>query len=202
MIILLLILLLISLSPQNCINTLVNQAIQRPNTVITVAAWPVSILSSNGKRGKQGGPNFYTPIPSGKEGIQYQKSGPIDLILGFYGVAYRKRFFYQSPLQIDPLLFSYTKRPEFTTHCTYVDDIWFSGHLERLHIPRYTIGKVEDSKAGVTPLTNVDALSLDQGLSQPLPLNPLVLSPYPIKLSDHFNIINSIIARTSKSNLT
>ena len=149
---------------------------QRPNTVITVAAWPISILSSNGKRGKQGGPNFYSTLPSGKEGIQYLKSGPIDLILGFYGVAYRKHFFYKS-LQIDPLLFSYAKRPEFATHCTYVDDIWFSGHLERLRVPRYVIGKVDDSKAGVTPLTNVDALSLDQGLT--------TYSYYPTILSYH-----------------
>ena len=144
--------------------------------MITVAAWPISILSSNGKRGKQGGPNFHTTIPPGKEGIQYQKAGPTDLILGFYGVAYRKHFFYKS-LQIDPLLFSYTKRPEFTTHCTYVDDIWLSGHLERLHIPRHVIGKVEDSKAGVTPLTNVDALSLDQGMTHPLPPHTLFKLP-------------------------
>ena len=166
---------------KNCVDALVSQAALRPDTVITVAAWPVSILSSTGKRGKSGGPNFYSRLPDGREGVQYVKAGPIDLILGFYGVAYRKRFFYPAPEKgvtagpgpgagagpgaIDPLLFAYDKRPEFQKHCTYVDDIWFSGHLERLGVPRHVIGRVADSKAPVTALTNVDALSLDQGES-------------------------------------
>lgn len=154
---------------RNCIDALVGQAVLRPDTVITVAAWSITILSSGGKRGKIGGPTFYSKIPLSREGIQYSKAGPVDLILGFYGVAYRKRFFYSNTHDgrsvVDRALFDYSKRPEFAKHCTYVDDIWFSGHLERLRVPRYTIGRVDDSKAPVTKLTNVDALSLDQGES-------------------------------------
>ena len=150
---------------QNCVDALVSQAAIRPDTVITVAAWPVSILSSTGKRGKPGGPNFHSRVPGGREGVQYTKAGPVDLILGFFGVAYRKRFFHTADGHIDPLLFAYDRRAEFQKHCTYVDDIWFSGHLERLGVPRYVIGRVADSKAPVTALTNVDALSLDQGES-------------------------------------
>jgi hypothetical protein len=40
-----------------------------------------------------------------------------------------------------------------------------SGHLERLNVPRYVIGKVANSRADITPLSNVAALSLDQGES-------------------------------------
>jgi hypothetical protein len=147
----------------NAVKALVEHGVRRPDTVITIAAWPISILSANGKRGKRGGPNFQSRIPRGQEGVQYAKTGLVDLILGFYGVLYRKRFFTKPTLDLE--LFNYAAKEEFSKYCAWVDDIWFSGHLERLKIPKYTIGNVRDTRAGITSLSNVNALSLDQGES-------------------------------------
>jgi hypothetical protein len=138
------------------IQALVESAVKYPDSVITIAAWPINILSSNGKRGMKNGPNFNTKLISGSEGTQYSKSGPVDLILGFFGVLYRKKFFSEKNIDIekdkekndfvvDISLFNYSKRPEFLRYCAWVDDIWFSGHLERLNVGRYVIGKKDDT---------------------------------------------------------
>jgi hypothetical protein len=102
--------------------------------VISIAAWPISILSSSGKRGMKNGPNFNSKLIY-VQGSQFTKAGPVDLILGFFGVLYRKKFFL-SNIDIenknfvpDNLVFNYTKRPEFLKYCAWVDDIWLSGHL-------------------------------------------------------------------------
>jgi hypothetical protein len=143
--------------------TLIQHSILLPHSVITIAAWSILILSSNGVRGQRNGPVFRSKIPPQVEGMQYRKAGYVDLILGFYGVAYRKRFF-TSPT-IDCELYNYKAMKEFITHCAWVDDIWFSGHLERLNVSKYVVKpapKVE-IRADVTRLSNMKALSLDKG---------------------------------------
>ena len=151
------------------VEALVHEGFNRPNSVITIAAWPIHILSSQGRRGMPNGPNFHSSIPKGKEGVQYIKSGPVDLILGFFGVLYRKKFFIETINENMSLsnksLFNYNISSRCLKHCLWVDDIWFSGHLERLNIPRYVIGNVPNTKANITPLSNVHALSLDEGIS-------------------------------------
>jgi hypothetical protein len=148
---------------KEAVSALVSTATARPDSVVAIAAWPVSILSPGGKRGRPGGPTFHSKIPRNVEGIQYQKAGPVDLSLGFYGVLYRKSFFTKPSISLE--LFDYDRNELFKKHCQWVDDIWFSGHLERLNVPRYVIGKVANSRADITPLSNVAALSLDQGES-------------------------------------
>lgn len=144
------------------VKALVAEAQRRPKEVITIAAWPITILSSHGKRGKPGGPNFRSKLPTASEGVQYVRAGRVDLILGFYGVLYRKSFF-SNPFQTE--LFDYEKTPEFMNHCAWVDDIWFSGHLERLNIGKYVIGNVDATRSDITDLSNVNALSLEKGES-------------------------------------
>jgi hypothetical protein len=72
------------------VKTLIDSSIKYPDAVITNAAWPIRILSSHGRRGIRNGPDFYSRIPSGSEGEQYRIAGPVDLVLGFFGVLYRK----------------------------------------------------------------------------------------------------------------
>lgn len=143
------------------VNSLVSNSILHPEAVITNAAWPIDILSARGRRGIRNGPTFHSRIRKGTEGIQYQRAGYVDLLLGFYGVLYVKKFF--SPLPFD--LFNYNIDKAFVNHCAWVDDIWFSGHLEKMSIPRWTIGKVPNTGADITSLSNVNALSLDMGES-------------------------------------
>lgn len=147
---------------EEAVEALYREAISKPGMVITIAAWNIGILSSNGRRGQPGGPNFHSHIPPIKQGIQYVKPGLVDIICGFFGVAYRKHFFSQ-PFQAD--LFNYSTNAAFQEHCMFVDDIWFSGHLERLKIPRYVIGNVPNTKADPSSLSNSKALSLDKGES-------------------------------------
>ena len=144
----------------DAIRALVEFGRKFPTYAITIAAWPISILSAHGKRGKPGGPIFSSSITSHRAGIQYVREGPVDLVLGFYGVLYRASFF-----QNYSDIFNYTRNPVFVTSCAWVDDIWFSGHLERLRITKYTIGNVEKTRSGITDLSNVEALSLDHGES-------------------------------------
>eukprot|EP01035_Chromulina_nebulosa_P018193 gene18193-23854_t len=145
----------------NAVNALISNAKIHPNTVITIAAWPINILSSDGKRGIAGGPNFRSKLDLNKVGIQYRKTGYVDLILGFFGVLYRKNMFYPYPKEI----FDYNSSNDFKTYCSWVDDIWISGYLEYKQIPRWVVGKVPDSNADITKLSNVNALSLDEGES-------------------------------------
>ena len=145
---------------KEAIAALVNTARAKPNAVITIASWMVDIFSANGLRGKRGGPTFYSRVPSREAGLQYVKEGYVDIILGFFGVLYRKKFF-----QYETEIFNYAADPRFSAHCAWVDDVWFSGHLERLGIPKYVIGNVPHTRADVTELTNIQALSLDHGVS-------------------------------------
>jgi len=150
------------------IAALVKHASLHKDAVITIAAWSVTIFSASGKRGKPNSNiNFKSVIPPGTEGLQYKKAGPVDLILGFYGVLYRQRFFFASPssTQISKELFDFNATAEFATSCAWVDDVWFSGHLERLKVPRFTIGNVPETRADITSLSNIAGLSLDQGES-------------------------------------
>jgi len=147
---------------QDAVDVLYREAMEKPSMVIAIAAWGVGILSSNGRRGRPGGPNFHSHIPHSRHGVQYVKAGLVDIICGFFGVAYRKRFFTQ-PFSSD--IFNYTAHPSFLQHCAWVDDIWFSGHLERLNIPRHVVGKVPNTKAEPSGLSNTKALSLDKGES-------------------------------------
>lgn len=140
-----------------------------PEAAVTIASWPIDILSSSGARGKRGGPDFSSRIPSGTEGIQYKKSGPVDLVLGFFGVLYKKNFFSTTNSTggtvPDSLLFNYSIQPEFLRHCAWVDDIWFSGHLERLQISKHVVGLKANTNADITSLSNENALSLESGVS-------------------------------------
>ena len=149
---------------ESAIQALVDESRENPDASVAIAAWPIDILSSNGRRGKVGGPDFKSRIPEKNHGIQYIKRGPTDLVLGFFGVLYKKRFF-SNGTSPDAHLFSYSVRPEFLTHCAWVDDIWFSGHLERLNISKLVVGKKAGTSADPTKLSNVDALSLEKGES-------------------------------------
>lgn len=145
----------------NGVESLVRHSLAKPDTAITIAAWSISILSAHGIRGKRNGPTFHSQIrPPKVEGQQFKTAGYVDLVLGFYGVAYRKYFFANHSE-----LFDYGAHPHFSANCAWVDDIWFSGHLERLGIPKFTIGNVEDSRADITDLNHVGALSKDHGES-------------------------------------
>merc|ERR1712032_1452656 len=67
-------------------------------------------------------------------GIEYKRPGYVDIILGLGGVLYRKSFFR------DGLVFDYDNGPpDFKAACYFVDDMWFSGHLERLGVRRWVI---------------------------------------------------------------
>eukprot|EP01041_Mallomonas_annulata_P008064 gene8064-16540_t len=142
------------------VQALIRAGKEHPDSAITIAAWGVHIFSAGGTRGKVNGPVFKTSIPRGEEGQQYRRAGPVDLVLGFFGVLYRKRFFVNQSE-----LFDYDRHEAFRRHCAWVDDVWFSGHLERLHIPRFVIGDVPNTRADITELSNVQALSLDHGVS-------------------------------------
>lgn len=146
----------------NGVASLVQHSLSKPDTAITIAAWNIGILSAGGIRGKRNGPTFHSHIrPNRVEGLQFRSEGYVDLVLGFYGVAYRKYFFANNQSE----LFDYSAHPNFAKHCAWVDDVWFSGHLERLGVPKFTIGNVADSRADITDLNNVGALSKDHGES-------------------------------------
>ena len=154
---------------ETAVKALIDESIIRPGSVITIAAWPIGILSSTGKRGRPGGPDFSSRIKQGSEGVQYKKAGQVDLVLGFFGVLYKKMYFYTkkesttkgiSILGPDKLLFDYSTRADFSNHCTWVDDIWFSGHLERLNITKYAVGKKDDTAADITKLSHMSGLSV------------------------------------------
>ena len=159
---------------ETAIKALVEEGMKRTDAAITIAAWPIDILSKGRQRGIRNGPTFSSKIPPASQGIQFRKTGPVDLVLGFFGVLYRKRFFFhdinditssKNETVIDPLLFDYFIRPEFHTNCAWVDDIWFSGHLERLKIPKIAVGKRPGTSADITRLSGVNALSLEEGVS-------------------------------------
>ena len=114
--------------------------------------------------------------------MQYAREGAVDLLLGFYGVLYKKRFFYlpapsgaSTPTTssststnkrvVYDAVFNLDARQEYREHCSWVDDIWLSGHLEHRGVPRHTIGNVDSSRSGITRLNDVGALSMDQGES-------------------------------------
>jgi len=72
----------------------------------------------------------YALIRSAQEGEQYRKAGLVDIINGFFGVLYRKRFFYAtSSTAIETEVYNYSAHAGFMQHCALVDDVWFSGHL-------------------------------------------------------------------------
>lgn len=145
------------------IDTLVNNSLARPDTAISIAAWSVSILSSRGRRGLPHGPDFFSVVPPQMEGMQYVKEGRVDLINGFYGVAYRKSMFLERGSHVwRRELFNYSANPAFEKHCKMVDDIWFSGHLERLGVPRVVVGpSTLDIRAHPSALSNMGGLSLE-----------------------------------------
>lgn len=171
------------------VDTLVNNSLARPDTAISIAAWSVSILSSTGRRGFPRGPDFYTAVPPQLEGLQYVKEGRVDLINGFYGVAYRKNMFFEQERVLDHGrshsrsqshghgrawewergggvvirdLFNYSASPALEKHCKMVDDIWFSGHLERLGVPRIVVGRTTlEIRAHPSGLSNMGVLSLE-----------------------------------------
>jgi len=145
---------------EGAVTALVRAGRERPDSVITIAAWGIHMFSAGGSRGKKFGPVFGSAIPPGTEGKQYHRKGPVDLLLGFYGVLYRKRF-----LAGEADVFDYTAHRSFQEHCAWVDDVWFSGHLERLGVPRYCVGDAPDIRADITDLSNMQALSLDRGVS-------------------------------------
>ena len=149
---------------ESAVLALLEESRVNPDASVAIAAWPIDILSSRGRRGKVDGPDFKSKISSNVQGIQYVKRGPIDLVLGFFGVLYKKRFFSNGTTP-DAHLFNYSVRPEFLTHCAWVDDIWFSGHLERLKILKMVVGEKAGTSADPTKLSNVDALSLEKGES-------------------------------------
>ena len=65
-----------------------------------------------------------------QEGEQYRKAGLVDIINGFFGVLYRKNFFYApSTTIVDEKIYNYSAHAGFMQHCAMVDDVWFSGHL-------------------------------------------------------------------------
>lgn len=150
------------------IDTLVNNSLARPDTVISIAAWSVSILSSSGRRGLPRGPDFYSAVPPQLEGLQYVKEGRVDLINGFYGVAYRKSMFFEHEHKSERggrgvrELFNYSASPACERHCKMVDDIWLSGHLERLGVARIVVGRSTlDICANPSALSNMGGLSLE-----------------------------------------
>lgn len=149
---------------ESAVLALLEVSLVHPKAAITIAAWPIGILSSNGRRGMTEGPNFKSKISGSNMGIQYKKRGSTDLVLGFFGVSYKKSFFLDGN-RPDPHLFNYSVRSEFSSHCAWVDDVWFSGHLERLNISKIVVGKKSDTTANPTKLSNIDALSLDEGES-------------------------------------
>jgi hypothetical protein len=82
----------------------------------------------------------------------------VDIVQGFSGVLFKRKF-------IDDTIYEYT---DYSKHCFYVDDVWFSGHLAKKGIPRQQvaghIGKPEyhDKNAlykieGTYSRTNADA---------------------------------------------
>merc|ERR1712113_544308 len=98
-----------------------------------VRGWPID--GSGTRAFKRWGwivglPDGLSQIPHEQRGVEFEREGFTDLILGCAGTLYRKKFFK------DDLIFDFTGHPTFHEACYFVDDMWISSHLERMDIPR------------------------------------------------------------------
>lgn len=71
--------------------------------------------------------------PKGGEYVWAAVPGPCDVLEGWAGIAYRRKFFYIDPLQGIPSVLC--PLPMFRN----VDDVWIAWHLHRRRVPRATI---------------------------------------------------------------
>lgn len=126
---------------ENMIKKLVDASEVHPDSVIALSGWPVTQVLKNG----------VSRVPEGQRGQEYVKEGYQDIVLGCAGVLYRKNFF-------DHKIFDYDE--EFTRSCFFVDDMWISGHVERLGIKRWL---VKGTDADRTQADHIDDLSSFRG---------------------------------------
>eukprot|EP00747_Dinoflagellata_sp_TGD_P168091 gnl/TRDRNA2_/TRDRNA2_193724_c0_seq1.p1 gnl/TRDRNA2_/TRDRNA2_193724_c0~~gnl/TRDRNA2_/TRDRNA2_193724_c0_seq1.p1 ORF type:complete len:304 (+),score=21.47 gnl/TRDRNA2_/TRDRNA2_193724_c0_seq1:68-979(+) len=91
-----------------------------PNFVITNSAWPIETALPGGVSSIQG-----------KRGDSYSTEGETDVVLGCGGVLYPNKMIFDAKI--------FDTNNTAGDLCFKTDDIWISGHLERLGIKRWVI---------------------------------------------------------------
>jgi len=133
------------------LETLVATAKRHPHAVVATGGRDISdedhFLESS-----SGTPHLRSSITAEQRGVPGSKFGRTDIIVGANGVLYRKHFFSNASE-----LWDFGTHTAFSRHCAFVDDVWISGHLERLKIPRIipgiSMGSLEENALGkIAPL--------------------------------------------------
>jgi hypothetical protein len=149
------------------VRAVVAAARQRPGHAITVGGGHVGSLSGGGGEeegeGDENARRLVSGIRAGDErGVEYERAGLMDLVMGATMVLYRKRFFEDGggvsnaggwgggggdgdgdggdSQHTRGSVWDYEGHPAFAEHCLFVDDVWFSGHLAKNGVGVWTIG--------------------------------------------------------------
>lgn len=127
--------------PEAIIITVDDDMTYEPRLVETLVQW------SSRYRDWAVGFRGWNVAPDG--GCTRARSHFVDVLQGFAGAAYRRRFFR------DDVFAAYQRH----AMCFYVDDVWISGYLAEHGHPRYLIRPGPNPKA--TPNTSINALRLE-----------------------------------------
>ena len=126
--------------PADIVQALVAAAGQHPDKVIATAGWAADRFGGAGRE--------LTAMGEPRQPLAdaFLKEGFIDVVIGACGTLYRKAFFDEQWLDYDG----------FAAECTFVDDVWFSGQLERKLVERWLLVRKDPARSA---LNEVEALS-------------------------------------------